>query len=455
MAGTPFPYPKSSTPGSRDGEGEGRYMNCAPVTEGERSYVRPVSGLALLVHTDKIGIRGLLDVDGVIYVVWTGSVVTVTGTSVATLIGSIPGSDGVTLARNKRVTGGVATPDVVAVRESGGAFLLTSSTVSAYPDADLPATANSVVFLDGFLLFSIPDGRMFASELNSTDVNALSFATAEARADDLRRIIVRGDIAYAMGGTTIEPWKNEGLSPFPLLRQATVMQVGLLTTMAAAGFEDSWNAPTYFASADGRVMALVGFEVAAASTPDVDRFIAASTPSAIEVAAFVYKGRSFIAVSSDIGSWVLDVEGRNWHERSSTGTNRWRVKCSAPSGDRWVFGDVLSGDLLVMSDGLTENGAALGGFIQSGQMKDFPAHIAAKLQAEFTKANVPVFVSWSRDGGENWSVELEKSLAFGEISVASLGRSGPQGLIVKFRWEGGADFSFMGATATRADARAA
>lgn len=458
MPGNPFPFPKSSTPGARPGEGEGRLFNCYSVVEGDRSYVRRTAGLAQLVATGKAGIRGLLDVNGVLYVVYTGSVVTVSGTTVTTLTGSIPGSDGVTIARNNKVTGGVSTPDIVAVRESGGAYVLTSSTVSAYPDADLPSPVNSVTFLEGFFLFSVPDGRVFASELNSTAINALSFATAEARADGLRRIIVRGNISYAMGGTTIEPWKNVGTSPFPLQRSPTVMQVGLLTTMAAAGFEDSWNAPTYFASADKRVMALSGYETAPVSTPDVERFLSASTASSVELSAFVWKGRSFIAVSSDVGSWVLDVEARSWHERGSTGASRWRAKFSTYSGEQWVFGDSLTGDLLTMSDTLTENGAALGGFMQSGPLKDFPARVAAKLSADFTEAPMTIYVSWSHDGGKTWSTELQRSITDAEkwpVSVSNLGLSTHHGIIVKFRWEGPEDFSFMGAAATRLEASAA
>lgn len=458
MPGSPFPIPKSSTPGARAGEGEGRLFNCYATVEGDRSYVRRTAGLAQLVATGKTGIRGLLDVNGVLYVVYTGSVVTVSGSTVTTLTGSIPGSDGVTIARNNKVTGGASTPDIVAVRESGGAYVLTSSAVSAYPDADLPTTVNSVTFLEGFFLFSVPDGRVFASELNSTDVNALSFATAEARADGLRRIIVRGNIAYAMGGTTIEPWKNVGTSPFPLQRSPTVLQVGLLTTMAVAGFEDSWNAPTYFASADKRIMAISGYETAPVSTPDVERFLSASTVATVELTAFVWNGRSFIAVSSDAGSWVLDVEARSWHERGSTGATRWRAKFSTYSGEQWVFGDSLTGDLLVMSSTLTENGAAIGGFIQSAPLKDFPARVAAKLSADFTEAAITIYVSWSHDGGKTWSTELERSITDAEkwpVSVSNLGLSTHHGATVKFRWEGPADFSFMGATATRVEARAA
>lgn len=458
MAGTPFPIPKSSTPGARPGEGEGRLFNCYTVQEGDRTYARRTAGLERLVGTGKSGIRGLLDVNGVLYVVYTGSVVSVSGSTVTTLTGSIPGSDGVTLARNNKVTGGASTPDVVAVREGGGAYVLTSSAVSAYPDADLPTTTNSVTFLEGFFLFSLPDGRVFASELNSTAVNALSFATAEARSDGLRRIIVRGNIAYAMGGTTIEPWKNVGTAPFPLQRSPTVMQVGLLTTMAVAGFEDSWNAPTYFASADRRIMALSGYETAPVSTPDVERFLSASTVATVELMAFVWKGRSFIAVSSDAGTWVLDVEARSWHERGSVGATRWRAKFSTYSGEQWVFGDALSGDLLVMSDALTENGGPLGGFLETGPLKDFPARVAAKLSADFTEAEITIYVSWSLDGGKTWSTELQRPLANAErwpVTVSNLGLSTHHGARVRFRWEGEADFSFMGATATRVEARAA
>lgn len=453
---TPLPIPKSSTPGSRPGEGEGRLFNCYSVTEGDRSYIRRTPGLAQLVATGKTGIRGMLDVNGVLYVVFTGSVVTVSGSTVTTLTGSIPGSDGVTLARNNKVTAGTSTPDIVAVRESGGAYILTSSAVSSYPDADLPSTVNSVFFFGGYFVFSVIDGRMFASELNSTDINALSFATAEGRPDGLVRVIVRGSILYAMGETTVEPWSNQGLSPFPLQKSPTTLQVGLLTTMAVTGFEDSWGGNGYFVSSDKRVMALAGYKVAPVSTPDVERFIAASTVSTIEAMAYIWKGRSFVAINSDQGSWVLDVAANRWHERGSTGASCWRAKWSIYSGSRWIFGDRLTGDLLVMTDTLTENGDAIGGFIQSGPLKNFPARVASKLSADFSEASITIYVSWSHDGGKTWSEELERSLTDAEkfpLAVSSLGMSTHRGVQVKFRWEGSADFSFMGATATRLEVR--
>ncbi|POR52399.1 hypothetical protein [Bosea psychrotolerans] len=455
----PLPFPKSSTPGVRPGEGEGRYVNCYPVQEGDRSYVRRVAGLSRSVATGKTGIRGLLDVNGVSYVVFTGAVVTVAADgTVTTLAGAIPGSDGVTLARNNKVTAGASTPDIVAVREGGGAYLLTATTVAAYPDADLPATVNSVDFLGGYFLFSIPDGRLFASELNATQINALSFTTAESRSDGLRRVAVQGSLAYGFGGSTIEPYQNVGTAPFPLQRAATVPPVGILTTMAVAGFQETWNGPLYFVASDRTVKALSGYETATISTPDVDRFIAASSAATVAVDVFAWQGRQFVAVSSDGGSWIYDTVERSWHERLSSGVARWRATRSIYSNGQWLFGDTLSGDLLTLSSALTENGAALSGLIQSGPLKDFPARVAARLSADFTQAEIAIYVSWSHDGGKSWSSELQRSLADADrwpVSVANLGLSSHAGLILRFRWEGSADFAFLGATAERLEARAA
>lgn len=456
MAGTPFPFPKSSTPGSRPGEGEGRLFNCYSVTEGDRSYVRRTPGLARLIALGGTGFRGGIDINGVRYAVFNGSVKREEGGVVTTLTGTVPGSDWVTIQRNNKVTDGESTPDIVVVRSAGGAYVINDTTVSEYPDADLPDTVNSVDFLEGFLLFTDPNGTIYASELNSTDINPLSFATAESRSDGLRRVIVRGNIAYFMGKTTIEPWKNVGTSPWPLQRSPTVLQVGILSTLAVAGFEETWNAPTFFVSADGRVMALSGYEAAPVSTLDVERFIAASSAASVEVSAYVWKGRSFIAVSSDAGSWVYDVDARSWHERGSTGLARWRATRSFVSDGVWVYGDTQGGDLLVLSDTLTENGSALGGFLQSGPLKDFPSDIEAKLEAEFTEADITIKVSWSGDGGKTWSDELDRPINEADkypTSVSSLGKSNHRGFIVKFQWEGPADFSFMGATAERVEVR--
>lgn len=447
------PFPKSSTPGLRPGEGEGRLINAYAEQVGDTFYVRRTPGLTSFADTAKTGPRGLIDINGTIYAVYNEGAVKVSTAGVVTaLTGTLSGTDGVTLARNNRVTSGASTPDVVAVRESGGAYLLSSAAISAYPDADLPTTVVSVDFLDGFFVFAVKDGRIFASQLNSTATEALSFASAEAKPDGLVRGIVYAGNYYAMGTETIEVWKNNGGSPFPLIRFPSTIPVGLLTAMAVAGFEAGWDRNPYFVAHDGTVRALQGFDAPEVSTADVRAFIARSTLSTLEACVYTTRGVPIWALSSDLGTWELNVATNTWHERQSQGLNRWRGSRSIKSNNRWVLGDELSGNLLMISDDLrTELGQPVRWTIESSPLKEFPARVAIpSLFGEFTQADgVLINVSWSHDGGENWSIPVPRTLETADrypIRVNRIGLSTQHGLRVRYSTETDADFSFLGAS---------
>jgi hypothetical protein len=451
----PFAFPKSSTPGSRAGEGEGRLLNCYLSKEGDRAYLRRSPGLATYwgLAPSSAVCRGMIIVNSIFYIVRGTSVFRTDGVAAAvTLTGTIPGTDGVTLARNNRTTAGASTPDIVAVRESGGAYTLSTTAVAAYPDVDLPTTVNSVDFLGGYFLFSNPDGRFFASDLNTTAINALSFTTAENRADPLRRIIVSGNIVYAMGGSTIEPYTNVGTTPFPLQRAATVPPIGVLSTMTAVGNEEGWNNPIFFVGSDKTVKVLSGYETNTVSTPDVDRFISASTTSTIDMLVYVWNGHPFVVISSNVGTWAMDVVSKDWHERLSQTTTRWRAIRSGYAYDIWWFNDTLSGALFVMTAALTEAGAARTiDFAQSGPMKGFPVRISSRLAVDMTEAEGgSIALSWSHDGGKTFGTELTRSLAEADhvpVRVSSLGKSTQHGIIIKVRWLDAVDSSISGAAA--------
>lgn len=454
------PFPKNSTPGARVGEGDGRRINGWLDKDGDRDIVRRCPGLGLVVATGGTGVRGALNVDGVWYVVYDGSVKRVSGATVTTLTGTIPGSDGVTIAMNNRTSGGSYARDIVAVRSSGGAYVITASAVTAYPDADLPATANSVEFLGGYFHFTCPDGRLFASELNSTDINGLSFTTAESRADGLRRVIASGSLLYAMGESTIEPYQNAGTQPYPMQRAATVIPVGVLATMAAVGADEAWNNPIFFVASDNTVRALSGYETQKVSTPDVERFIAASDRATIRMLAFVYLGVGYVAISSDKGTWEYDVTHAAWTERTSAGADRWRASHSFyDSGrDGWVFCDRLTGDLLALTPGVfTENGAAMEWMLESGPVKDFPARVAVpSLFCEITKSDAEIQIGWSHNGGQTWAGPLPRTLQTADrwpVRVNRLGLSTHHGIRVRLTSSSSHDFSFMGASIPVPDVR--
>jgi hypothetical protein len=455
------PFPKSSTPGLRPGEGEGRLINAYAEKAGDTIYIRRSAGLTVFANADKSNPRGMIDLNGVIFAAYLGGVVAInSGGGIVVPAGSVPGTDGVTWARNNKVTGGAATPNLVVVREGGGAYEVTGSAIAAYPDSDLPANVNSVDFLDGFFLFTVPDGRIFASDLNSLAINPLSFATAEGKPDGLVRGIVHAGVYYAMGSETIEPWINVGASPFPLQRGTSVIPVGLLTAMAVAGSELGWDHGPYFVAHDGTVRALAGYDSKKVSTPDVEAFIAKSTVSTLEACVYTAKGHAFWVLSSDQGTWEYNVTTGLWNERVSAGTSRWRGSRSVKSNGKWVVGDKLSGLLGAVSDAVrTEYGNPVTWTVESSPMKEYPARIAVPaVFGEFTRADgVSVQVSWSHNGAQSWSNPLTRDLSTADkwpIRVNRAGTSTHHGVRFRFSSSSSGDFSFMGASVPDLQGRA-
>jgi hypothetical protein len=441
-------FPVSSTPGRLPGEGEGRLINCYIEKGGNSVYWRRAVGSTSFASTGQSGPRGLIDVNGVVYAAYPSATAIVQPDGSVSVVSGLPGAGGVTWARNNKP----GTPDVVAAREGGGPYVVTTAGASAYPDADLPANANSVASLGGFLLFTVPDGRIFASDLNNTAMNALSFATAESQPDGLLRGIVHAGVFYAMGTSTIEPWLNVGSSPFPLLRATSVMPVGLLTTMAVAGFEEGWDHNPFFVAHDRTVRELTGYTTAVVSTADVEAFIARSTITKLEASVFTVRGHSIWCLSSDVGTWHYDVSTKSWHERVSLGLDRWRSSRSVKSNGRWLTGDRQSGSLLAIDDAVfTEAGSSIPWTAESADLKNYPDRIA--IPAAFfdfsPTGEATVSISWSRDGGERWSTPITRSMkpsgrAKYPVRVSGLGLASHRGIRFRLTCSDNVEFSLMG-----------
>jgi hypothetical protein len=448
-----LPFPKSSTPGVLPGEGEGRLINAYLAKQGGTESVRRVSGSTYFGAAGASGCRGLIDVrDTVspitpgIYGAWSGNVYRINDAGVATSIGALAGTGFVSWAKNNRTTSGSLTPDLIACRAQGGAYVVSDAGVIAHLDTDLPTTVNSVDFLGGFHLYTNPDGRMFASDLNSLSQQALAFATAESRSDGLVRGIVFANTFYAFGTRSIEPWLNVGSTPFPLRRATTTIAQGLITAAAIAGQEEGWGGNPLFVSSGATVEELVGFETRRVSTPAVERFLALSltadpTASTFEAAVYVAAGERFWAISTSLGTWEYNTGTRLWHERVTTGYARWSGSKSVLANGRWHHGTTDSGYLKTFSattqtEGHPSSPLAITSTIESGPLKDYPTRSAiGPLFAEFTKAAGTVSMQASIDGGSTWTTARTAALANAEkrpIQFNRMGMSGHHGLRVRF-----------------------
>jgi hypothetical protein len=414
MAAVEIPFPKSSQPGQEAGEGYGRLLNAwCDVDAGTLTW-RPVPGSKMFVELEKDTHRGMIVVDGVLRTLQDDRFYNVTRTgSIDRVIGSIGGDGPITLAQNnaKPIRG------IVGV-STAGAFSVTATAVFDLDTSNLPAP-NSVCSLDGYFLYTCADGRVFASDLNTPNINALSFTAANADPDGLVRGTSHGGQFFAWGQTSTEVYQNVGTQPFPLQR-VTVIPVGLIGPWAIAGFEEGFNGDQVFVASDGTVRRMNGYDPVRVSTRDVERAInSVKVKSQIQATAYVFDGNQIISFSVPGGTWEYNLRTGFWHERRTQEQKRWFGCNAVLFNERWVVARYDNSHLVYIDsreykDDLTD----ISMLVESAPLKDFPMRSVVSaaffdwtvgqgsLSGEIIQVEPTVAISWSRDGGEIFGNEI-------------------------------------------------
>jgi hypothetical protein len=290
-----IPFPTSSAPGEHPQDGGGRLSNafCTKTPQGARfplQWMRS-AGLRPAITLGTANCRGMIEVNGSAIVVQEGEVYGLSRSSIgvytAPLLGPLTGSLPVTIARNSKTP----TPDIVAVTAESGAWnLFQGAAPTPFADPDLPVP-NSVAAHQNYLVFTIGDGRIFATDLNSVAVNALSYTTARG---PLRRGVSFGADYIAFGKDFFQVLRDVGATPFPLELAATVRR-GIAGTHAVAGSEEGSAAILQWAADDDTVVRYNGAATPAiVSSADVSRAIAgAADKSLLEASVYAANGISF------------------------------------------------------------------------------------------------------------------------------------------------------------------
>jgi hypothetical protein len=218
-------WPVTSAPGARFGESAGRLVNAfaEPLGEGARAPIvrKRVPGLTEAATSSFFGCRALYKVGSTILAGFSGRVVTVDLTAgTMTNLGSLAGSERFTIAHNN-----AATPNIVAVTDTGAFNLFTNSAPTSFADGDLPASPTSVCFQSGYFFFSYADGRIFASGLNAVSINALDFTTAQTRPGGVTRLMPYNGELLAFG-----PNCHRTFTATPATRPASRIPMGTRST---------------------------------------------------------------------------------------------------------------------------------------------------------------------------------------------------------------------------------
>jgi hypothetical protein len=427
----PIPIPVSTAPGSKYQESAGRLINCyaEPLgdTAANKFVIRRSPGLDNFGTTTEEGCRGFLEVAGVLYVAFDGKLEkfsTSGGASAA--VGNLNGTKKGFFARNNNTT-----PDKWFVDPDGNIAVFTPSSVTnSWPDGDLPSV-NSTCSIDGYGVFTTGDGKAYATDLNSTSVNSLSFGKAESKSDGLVLCARWGDKLLLFGNQSTEVWTNAGTSPFPFARNYVIPR-GIAGPYCLTGHEDGFSKVPVWVGDDNKVHRLAGADTETISPSDINALIeAVEDKTELEMCSYISRGHPFIQLSSATWSRVFDLDTQKWHERDSYLATRSRITQTYYAFGKWLCGDTETGNVQqITSDAFDEVDSPLRVRIESGPVQDFPyGTVVGRADFYFVtgvgiadgsdpdQTNPTVEISWS-DDGLLWSNPVQRKLGRQSETIA-------------------------------------
>ena len=307
-------------------------------------------------------------------------------------------------------------------------------------------------FIDGTTLYQERNtGQVWYSDLNDPQtVGGLSFGAAEGSPDkNVHLAVLNREIVISQTGS-IEYWASTGDTDDPFARvSGGFVEGGALTPFAEADNSLFWIDADE--SGQGIVRRLSGYEGVRVSTHAVEKAIREYSGDLTKVKprTYVEEGHTFVAFDLDT-TWVYDAATNWWHERGWTNPatgefERQRQNCNAFCFGRHFAGDRANGKVYVQSlttysdagdplvlERITPHHFGQGRAFTCDELEVF-METGVGLDGAVQGSNPSAMLSYSTDGGRNWSNEI----------TASIGRIGETDTRVRFRRLGsGRDWVF-------------
>jgi hypothetical protein len=254
--------------------------------------------------------------DGITYMVQGDKLYKVVTGSRA-LIGTISGSGRLWMADNGTqlcilVTGG-----------DGYIYNRSTDTLVTITDPDFRANGNptSVVFVDGYFVFTTDEKKFICSDLNDgTSYNALDFGSASSSPDETVACVVYRNQLFVAGGQTIEGFQNIGGADFPFQRTGLFIQKGVYAPFSLVNTQDSFMFVGGGAGEAAAIWVVSGNAPQKVSTNAIDSVLQDLTEDELEsVYAWTYSqnGSYFVGFALPKTTFVYDFTSQKWHERRS------------------------------------------------------------------------------------------------------------------------------------------
>jgi len=323
------------------------------------SYLRQVPGVVPFAMGEGAA-RGAIEFNGLVYQISGGQFIRIYSNCVTELLGAIPGSGPVSIAKSI---------DRICIVADGKAFYWTAGGgLKQITDPNF-GRAIDVIYVDGYFLF-IDEQFIFNSSLQDpTVINPLSFGSAESEGDANVAIVKVRNESYVCGTETIEVFQNVGGAGFPFARVAGAMITkGVVGTKAAVEVEDALffvgsgrgEAPSAYLAAGGQAQKI--------ATDEIEKVIQGYSPVTLrDVTCQTYSlsGQYFLTINLPDQTLVYDLYGSRaagvplWHIRKS-GSGPYRLRDFTRAFGEWIVGDLRTGQIGKLDESLaTEYGQAI------------------------------------------------------------------------------------------------
>jgi hypothetical protein len=372
------------------------YPEQAPGDARTRVVLRSVPGETVFADISQPLVRAAEAAAGAFWTVAAGNLYQVQSDGSVLNRGAVGNSDATSISGNGTNVCVVANGDY----SLWNGTTLTNPTPGAFSDF------GSVAFSDYDTILTELNGRRWCWSNTAAPgtLDALNFATAEARDGDILRATVNASQVFLMTEKCIEVWRTTGVSGATRYRRLTVIDQGrglkgyhLLATDAFGIF---------FIGNDNVAYVLSGSAMTPVSTPAVQSDIVAGSP----VACYYYedRGHKFCVIRfSDRPAWVYDFTTQLWHRRQS-GVERdpWGVLRMAFEHGKWLGVDEF-GVVVEMARTNSDRGSPMkrimrGKPVYMDDRKFSVAEFQPLCSVGESTGDANILLRWSWDGGKTW-----------------------------------------------------
>lgn len=279
--------------------------------------------------------------------------------------------------------------------------------------------------------------KFYWSDVLSSTIDGLSFATAENQPDRLRDALFMDDVLILFGAETVEFWPNTGDANLPFQPlEGRVFERGIKATGCATKF-----GATFAWVTDTNQVCLTDPE-SIISKPGLEALIEASGSVALQT--FYLEGTEFLWLRIDAGDWVFSNRSKMWSQFTSYGLTNWRAQCFAGG----AFGSSTDGVTMAWGSGYEDMGGVLerrfrAGFaLNSGGASVnnvvLRTNVGATAFLSGTYANPTIEMARSLDAGRTWGrwrpVSLgEQGRYRQKVQWTACGQAGQPGWLAEFR----------------------